>query len=547
MTDATLALDTLFQLTGVGVLQTDVETGRLVRANAVFCKMVGYSEADLRGMTYLELTHPDDRERDAANFAALQRGESSNGAALTRCVRKDGVVVWLELHVTVLGEGKEAVNLTVVHDVTERRRADEALCESESRQAFLLALSDELRPLTSPGDVAEAAARRLTERLDVTRVAYGNIEDRKLSVKREDSRGVPSIIGEYDMQPFGDDFLAAYRSDAVITSADVATDARFSDLVKADLATRSIGAFVDVVLFEEDRAVSLFIVQHVAPRAWSEAELNLIREVAERVRTAIERVRAERALREHNATLEQRVEARTEELQHSEQRFSQAFYANPIPACMTTFGRETFVEVNDALLALTGYEREEVVGKTSRELAMWSSPEDQKKRGEAQRNGLGFHNLELGMLTKAREVKNILISAAVIRLNGNGHDGYLKMFYDVTEQRRTQEQMHRAIQEVMSDTGWFSSRVLERLAHVKTGSAEALVPVNLSKREQQVLERLAGGMGNEAIAKDLGLSPQTIRNYVTNLYEKLEVHSRSEAIVWARERGIVGRQTHPTG
>lgn len=56
-------LQMLLQLTGVGVVQTDLEIGRFLRANEAFCEMVGYSKAELRGMTYAELTHPAERVR----------------------------------------------------------------------------------------------------------------------------------------------------------------------------------------------------------------------------------------------------------------------------------------------------------------------------------------------------------------------------------------------------------------------------------------------------------------------------------------------------
>lgn len=83
----------LFQLTSVGVVQIDLATRLLVRANRTFCEMVGYSEAELRGMTYLGLTHPDDRECDAEDLRALQQGERREDFSLTRVVRKDGSVV----------------------------------------------------------------------------------------------------------------------------------------------------------------------------------------------------------------------------------------------------------------------------------------------------------------------------------------------------------------------------------------------------------------------------------------------------------------------
>jgi DNA-binding NarL/FixJ family response regulator len=96
----------------------------------------------------------------------------------------------------------------------------------------------------------------------------------------------------------------------------------------------------------------------------------------------------------------------------------------------------------------------------------------------------------------------------------------------------------------MQDAAWFSRSVLERLAQVRATRAGAAVNhaevAELTPRERQVLERVAQGRRNEGIAAELGLSEQTVRNYVTRIYEKLGVHSHAEAVIWARERGLVG-------
>lgn len=250
-----------------------------------------------------------------------------------------------------------------------------------------------------------------------------------------------------------------------------------------------------------------------------------------------ERKRNEVALKDFNATLEQRVEKRTNALKHSEQRFSQVFHVAPIAACMMTLSREIFVEVNEAFLQLTGYTREEVEGRSSRELSMWSSPEDQQKLGEVQRGKRGFHDLELRVRTKDGRLLDILVSGAVIQLNG--HRGHLRMFYDITQRKQTEEEMNRAIQDVMSDTGWFSHKVMERLAQIRSGGIGTAPLVELSQRELQVLERVARGLTNDDIAAELGLAAQTVRNYISTIYEKTNVHSRAGAVVWARERGII--------
>jgi DNA-binding CsgD family transcriptional regulator len=61
---------------------------------------------------------------------------------------------------------------------------------------------------------------------------------------------------------------------------------------------------------------------------------------------------------------------------------------------------------------------------------------------------------------------------------------------------------------------------------------------SLTAREKDVLALVATGMGNAAIAESLHLSPKTVRNYLTRILDKLEVASRGEAIVAAREAGL---------
>src|SRR5690606_7967716 len=52
----------LFELSAVGVAQSDPATGRFVRANRRFCELTGYPENELRRLTFLDITHPDDLE-----------------------------------------------------------------------------------------------------------------------------------------------------------------------------------------------------------------------------------------------------------------------------------------------------------------------------------------------------------------------------------------------------------------------------------------------------------------------------------------------------
>jgi DNA-binding NarL/FixJ family response regulator len=61
---------------------------------------------------------------------------------------------------------------------------------------------------------------------------------------------------------------------------------------------------------------------------------------------------------------------------------------------------------------------------------------------------------------------------------------------------------------------------------------------DLRPREREILELLAQGLTNAAIAEKLVLSPKTIRNQVSNIFSKLQVATRSEAVIKARQAGL---------
>jgi DNA-binding NarL/FixJ family response regulator len=99
----------------------------------------------------------------------------------------------------------------------------------------------------------------------------------------------------------------------------------------------------------------------------------------------------------------------------------------------------------------------------------------------------------------------------------------------------------RAIRAVANGEVIFSSGIARRMmayfAHGMKTFADAPFP-DLSPREREILELLAQGLTNTAIAEKLSLSPKTIRNQVSNIFSKLQVATRSEAVIKAREAGL---------
>jgi DNA-binding NarL/FixJ family response regulator len=104
----------------------------------------------------------------------------------------------------------------------------------------------------------------------------------------------------------------------------------------------------------------------------------------------------------------------------------------------------------------------------------------------------------------------------------------------------------RAIRAVANGEVIFSPGVAEQMtAYFARGmkpAPDAPFP-DLTPREREILERLAQGLTNAAIAEKLVLSPKTVRNQVSNIYGKLQVATRSEAVIKARESGLGQKET----
>lgn len=101
------------------------------------------------------------------------------------------------------------------------------------------------------------------------------------------------------------------------------------------------------------------------------------------------------------------------------------------------------------------------------------------------------------------------------------------------------EDVGRAIRSVAAGEILLGAPVAGRVAEYFTGrlSQEQTFP-ELSDRERETLELLAQGLSNREIASKLYLGEKTVRNYVSDIYSKLQVVSRAEAVVKAREAGL---------
>ncbi len=153
-----------FETAAVGIAQVALD-GHWLLVNDRLCEIVGYSRTELERLTFGDITYPDDLARDLAHVAELIKGEIATYSIHKRYLRKDGSLVWTNLTVAMVrtASGSPEHFISVVEDITERKRAEEELQRAARlKDEFLAMLAHELRnPLAPIRNASEVLARAL--------------------------------------------------------------------------------------------------------------------------------------------------------------------------------------------------------------------------------------------------------------------------------------------------------------------------------------------------------------------------------------------------
>jgi PAS domain S-box-containing protein len=123
----------LFEEASLGIAVEDLD-GQLLIANPAFCSMLGYREDELCSMRCCDFANPGDSQDDWALFQQLRAGLIDQYSLEKRYVRKDGTQFWGRLNISILRDPESSpVVFAFMEDITERKRSEEALRESDER------------------------------------------------------------------------------------------------------------------------------------------------------------------------------------------------------------------------------------------------------------------------------------------------------------------------------------------------------------------------------------------------------------------------------
>lgn len=272
-----------FEMAVVGKVQADFRNGRLLRVNAKFCEMTGYSEAELLGMTFYELNHPDESARDRVTMEKLVSGKESVLHRHKRYVRKDGRVIWVEVNAVMIRDslGQPLRTAAVIQDITESKEADIALRAMNERYSRQEAAISRLTRIYSlhRGDLREIL-KEITEivaqALEIERASVWRYGANQQSIvclelfERSKAKHSDGVILHREHFP---GYFETLKKSQIIDAHDACTDPRTREFSEVYLKPLGISSMLDAHLHAEGDPAGVLCCEHVGPkREWTADE-----------------------------------------------------------------------------------------------------------------------------------------------------------------------------------------------------------------------------------------------------------------------------------
>ncbi|HEV2865119.1 MAG TPA: GAF domain-containing protein, partial [Allosphingosinicella sp.] len=337
---------------------------------------------------------------------------------------------------------------------------------SERAHAFLLRLGDELRDESNPETILAMTSRAIGRELGADRVVYATIDwsEGLMHVRRDWRASGPAFPQtKYPMTNYSPDQVERHARGEPILCFDVANDPELFDVMRERFLAFGVQAFASVPLVKRGTLTAVMAAQQYSPRRWTEAEVQLLHEVAERTWATLERAEAAAALRE------------------SEQLFRTVTEAHPIPV----------VIAQDSGIVLGNPAFWEMMGVPEKDSAS-IDPRSWTERGhgwEAFADFVRAHrrydNYQTNMV---RGGTRFPVAVSWRHISYKGEPAVISSIVDLTETKRAEEEL------VRSREALHQAEKLTALGSLLAGvSHELNNPLTIVTAQADLLEELAAG------------------------------------------------------
>ena len=378
---------TVFKAAPIGIAMANPE-GYFIEVNRAFTKMLGYRKAEMKELTFVDITHPEDREETQKLSNAVRQGKINSYRTEKRYLKKDGELVWGIIRATAVRDNQGAIQywLGLVEDISERKLAEEALEESEKRYRMLFEHAAEgIMVLDLDSGKFKFANPAICKMLGYTAKELTNMGVKDIYPRKELKR----VLRKFNEQIEGEKRLAqnipCLRKDGTLIYVNIN-----STRVVLDGVECNVGFFQDIT----------------------------------------KRVIAEEALRESE-----------EKYRNILTNMEEGYFEVDLAGNLVFF--------NEASCELIGYPADELIGMNNRE---FTSPGTAKKMyktfNRVYRTGKPAQIADFEVITKNNAKRHLELSASLIKDSEQNPIGFRGVVRDVTAQIKSQKEKERLASQI---------------------------------------------------------------------------------------------------
>jgi PAS domain S-box-containing protein len=423
-----------YEHVGAGIVEVD-ESGRMLKVNRNICELTGYSASELLGRIIFQETLPEDLAHDQTLFQRQIAGEIERYTVEKRIHHTDGGYHWASVTSTSVRDsaGKFLYAVRVLHDITDRKRAEAALARRMEEQAALFAFSERLQHCTKPEQVHDAALDAITRALACGRASV-------LLFDHEDTMRFVAWRGLSDAYRGAVEGHSPWARDEPDPRPVYISDIAASDLpgeLKQTIKAERIAAAAFIPIVWDDRLAGKFMAYYDVPHDFSEPEIDVALTLARLLGFSLARLEAE--------NVRKSIERDARQLAAIVESSDDAIISKDLNGVIQTW--------NAAAERVFGYRAEEAIGQPITILIPDDRPDEEAGILARIRRGEPVDHFETVRRRKDGSLIDISLTISPIRDRQGRIIGASKIARDITERKLAEARLlesERRLQELLA-------------------------------------------------------------------------------------------------
>ncbi|WP_298868782.1 PAS domain S-box protein [uncultured Gimesia sp.] len=414
----------IFEQAGVAVGVVESEPGKLVRVNSKYAKLLGYSSEELVGLTWMELTHPEDISQDQVKMDELIEGRIQDFSIEKRLIHKTGSVIWINLTVSSMWQPDEepGQHIVIIEDITARKQAEAEIKSHIRQEAVVAELGQRALAGADPSELIEESVSVISTELSAEYAKIMELlpDGKSLRFRAMVGWNESALQSRIISIQSRSQAAATLRSNEPIIVEDLAADGRFD--VTLSLSDHVIVSGITVVISGKVRPFGILGIHTCEKRAFTKHDISFLQAIANILGEAIDRKLAEEALKE------------------SEHRLR--LVTDSIPAFISYMGADRCYEfVNKRYESTFGLERAQIVGKPVWDILGEEYYELIKPRLDSV---LAGNPVKYESVVQIEQIGKRTLSNE--HVPDRGPDGTVRGFYtlavDITDRKKTEDELN---------------------------------------------------------------------------------------------------------